>query len=181
MYTLKILQDEHPESPREWGTFGTMVCWHDRYTLGDEQPKQDPSDYMEDLPRGSVILPLFLYDHGGITMSTGGFSCPWDSGQVGFIFATPDDIRSEYGELNEETKTKAKEVLEGEVKVYDQWLRGQVWGYEVWKHCESCKQEEEVTDSCWGFFGEDLDETGIEYHLADDIKPLLEKAWENRV
>ena len=31
---------------------------------------------------GMVILPLYLYDHSGITMNTCGFSCPWDSGQV---------------------------------------------------------------------------------------------------
>ena len=24
------------------------------------------------------ILPLYLYDHSGITMNTSGFSCPWD-------------------------------------------------------------------------------------------------------
>ena len=29
---------------------------------------------------GMVILPLYLYDHSGITMNTTGFSCPWDSG-----------------------------------------------------------------------------------------------------
>lgn len=32
-----------------------------------------------------LMLPLYLYDHSGITMNTTGFSCPWDSGQVGWI------------------------------------------------------------------------------------------------
>ena len=32
---------------------------------------------------GFVFLPLYLFDHSGITMNTSGFSCPWDSGQVG--------------------------------------------------------------------------------------------------
>lgn len=42
--------------------------------------------------QGSVaILPLFLYDHSGISMSTGSFlgrapHARWDSGQVGFIY-----------------------------------------------------------------------------------------------
>lgn len=180
MYTLKIVRDENPESPREYGTLGTMVCWHSRYNLGDEQPRQQPHDFIEDLPRGSVILPLFLYDHSGISMSTGAFPCLWDSGQVGYIYATPDDIRSEFGELSAETKAKTQEILEQEVKVYDQYLRGNVWGYELWKRCGSCQQDTDVEDSCWGFIGDDLAETGIEFHLADDIKPLLEQAWENR-
>ena len=42
-------------------------------------------------------LPLYLYDHSGITMNTGGFSCSWDSGQMGWIYATKEDIQKEYG------------------------------------------------------------------------------------
>lgn len=41
----------------------------------------------------AVVLPLYLYDHGGITMNTGGFSDPWDSGQVGFIFVSKEKIK----------------------------------------------------------------------------------------
>ena len=26
-HTLKIIQDDYPESPREWDNFGTMVYW----------------------------------------------------------------------------------------------------------------------------------------------------------
>jgi len=44
-----------------------------------------------------VILPLYLYDHGGITMSTGAFSCPWDSGQVGWIYAPKKTFIDETG------------------------------------------------------------------------------------
>ena len=40
-----------------------------------------------------VILSLYLYDHSGITMNTTGFSCPWDSGQVGWIYADADCIK----------------------------------------------------------------------------------------
>ena len=29
--------EDSPESPREWDNLGTMVCWHRRYNLGDEQ------------------------------------------------------------------------------------------------------------------------------------------------
>ena len=50
-----------------------------------------------------VILPLYLYDHSGITMNTTGFSCPWDSGQVGWIYADADCIKKEYGKVTPET------------------------------------------------------------------------------
>jgi hypothetical protein len=38
--TLEIHQDLEPENPRRStdGNCSTMVCWHKRYVLGDEQP-----------------------------------------------------------------------------------------------------------------------------------------------
>jgi len=50
-YTIRIEQDQDAESPREYDNLGTMVCWHSRYKLGDEQPKCEPSEFMEGLAR----------------------------------------------------------------------------------------------------------------------------------
>jgi len=47
-----------------------------------------------------IILPLYLYDHSGITMNTTGFSCGWDSGQVGYIVMSYEKIRKEYNWKN---------------------------------------------------------------------------------
>jgi len=33
---LEIEQDSSPESPRTWDNLGTMVCFHKRYDLGDD-------------------------------------------------------------------------------------------------------------------------------------------------
>jgi hypothetical protein len=74
-----------------------------------------------------VILPLYLYDHSGITMNTTGFGCPWDSGQVGWIFATKKDVRQWFN-LKKITKPyidKVREILLGEVKMYDRYLTGE--------------------------------------------------------
>ena len=49
-YTIEVHQYEHPPNPRtEWDNLSTMVCWHRRYELGDEQPRTDPDTYLEDL------------------------------------------------------------------------------------------------------------------------------------
>jgi hypothetical protein len=40
--------------------------------------------------RFHYVLPLYLYDHGNITMSTGSFHDTWDSGRVGFIYMTKE-------------------------------------------------------------------------------------------
>ena len=45
-----------------------------------------------------VILPLYLFDHSGISISTGSFHDPWDSGQVGFIYASKEKAKEGWGQ-----------------------------------------------------------------------------------
>lgn len=173
-YKIELYPDEDPESPRDWDHPGKMVCFHNRYTLGDRHNLNHKdfsgwdameSHISEELG-GVVILPLFLYDHGGITMSTGPFGCRWDSGQVGFIYITKDEVLSAFQvkTLTKDVLARATELLESEVKVYDQYLRGDVYGYKVLD-----KDGEEV-DSCWGYFGDDAAIEAAKEHIAYLLK-----------
>ena len=102
-----------------------------------------------------VMLPLYLYDHGGITMSTGPFSCPWDSGQVGHIWNTKKHfMKTSYypNELFDPADSVAEALLKDEVDTYDQWLRGEVFGVVIEQALPGEEQWDEV-DSCWGFIG----------------------------
>ena len=189
---VRIVQDNDPESPREWDNVGTMVCWHSRYNLGDEQPSGDGSDYLrelaadyvaandpEDIPDEHVqrildkyflILPLYLFDHSGLHISTGGFSCPWDSGQVGYIYCEKSHGIAEYGD-----EDKALEGLQEEVATYDDYLSGNVYGFviEECETCETCENEEwEHVDSCFGFYGYDPDKNG----MIDHVDPVFHSA-----
>jgi len=111
-----------------------------------------------------VILPLYLYDHSGISMNTSGFACPWDSGQVGYIYATPEMIRKEYGGkiTTKAIREKATKLLRDEVETYDQYLTEDVWGAVV----EDIYGEE--VDSLWGFYGSD--------YAKEEAKSLLANA-----
>jgi transposase len=185
---LKIFIDESAENPRTlWDNLGTMVCFHRRYDLGDKH-NYSSSDYdswdemekaiikQEDV---AVILPLYLYDHSGITMNTTGFSCGWDSGQVGFIFVSRETLRNEYGvkRISNKIIEKATKLLLGEVETYDQYICGDVYGFKVFKveTCDNgCEHEEEI-DSCWGFFGDNFIENGLIEHVDKEFAELLEK------
>jgi len=48
-YKIEIEPDLDPMDPREWDNLATMVCWHRRYNLGDEQPEEDPEEYLTGL------------------------------------------------------------------------------------------------------------------------------------
>lgn len=71
-----------------------------------------------------LVLPLYLYDHSGLAMNTTGFSCPWDSGKVGIIFATFETLRKALGirRLSAKHRTIAYELLRLEVSEYAQYI-----------------------------------------------------------
>lgn len=51
-----------------------------------------------------AILPLYLYDHSGLTMSTNDFGDRWDSGCVGFIYMDKDTAMKEIGMAGDEVR-----------------------------------------------------------------------------
>lgn len=125
---------------------------------------------------GYVMLPLYLYDHSGITMSTGSFDCKWDSGQVGWIVCDKKTIDADFNG----DRDKAENALRDEVTTYDQYLTGDVYGFIVEERetvdCPSCERPFgwEHTDSCWGFYGSDVRENGMADHLGNDLIALAE-------
>lgn len=178
-YIINIYFDSGYESPREWSNVGHMVYFHSRYNLGDKHDftVEGIKDFIK---RKNVIsLPLYLYDHSGITMNTTGFHCPWDSGQVGYIYITHEDIKREFTGVKSITKRvveRAIKVLKGEVKTYDDYLTGNVFGFEIVKKttCEHCEAEDEKQiDSCWGYYG-DYDDYMLK-ECRDNIDRILEE------
>jgi hypothetical protein len=86
---------------------------------------------LKELSEDHVFLPLYLLDHSGLSMSTTSFGDPWDSGQVGWIYASKATVIEEYGEWSEETIAKVKEFMKGEVSTYDDYLRGENYIYDI--------------------------------------------------
>jgi len=159
-YELKIEQDTNPYSPREDDNLGTMVCFHKRYELGDKTDyRTEDYDSWDELKEGIIknegeviILPLYLYDHSGITISTSPFGCNWDSGRIGFIFMSKHKIKKEGID-----ETKVIEYLKGEVETYDKYLTGEVYRYTIYE-VETCSlghEHKNFVEGCGGFFGED--------------------------
>ncbi|MDR0818899.1 MAG: hypothetical protein LBN43_04930, partial [Oscillospiraceae bacterium] len=94
----------------------------------------------------NLIMPLYLYDHSGITISTSSFRDRWDSGLVGWTYASYSEIAKEYDAVTDESIEKARNLLIAEVENYDCYLRGDCYGFQLFK-------DGEETDSCWGFLG----------------------------
>lgn len=208
-YTLAIEQDDFPESPRTWSNLCTMICWNRRYHFGDKHNYDSPEEFMqhlyadvtekdwcdddndrwedmyEELLATDLVLikPIRAYEHGKIALSTSNsypFNDRWDSYLVGFIYVTKETIFKQCGGITEENwKERANEYIESEMKTYNQYLSGEVYGYTLTKkesqqekcpHCGEVVNEYESeieVDSCWGFYGEVLEDNGILYQIGD--------------
>lgn len=148
-FNVEIFYDEDPESPREWDNLGTILYMKgSRYTLGDEAVDHED---IEEITQSDkyVWLPVYAYIHSGIALNTVGFSCPWDSGQCGIIYASKDDIRKNFElkrNVTQKTIDKVYNIFKAEIETFSHWASGDVYGFAV-KNSDG-----DVIDSCRGFY-----------------------------
>jgi len=224
-----LCQDDDPSNPRkEFDQIDHMICFHSRYTLGDEHEYESPDGLMfvlagevdpgfwdfkerlsnelwdslgstyderekeqnrrlyarmnKALEKGYVTMPLYLLDHSGISISTRDFGDPWDSGRVGIIYMSREEILDNWGGkiLTKKLRQQAKDSMKGSVEEFDQYLTGDVYGvctqkfvnvadegddpeWEAWKHRGLIGYSgpgggtpihgDEGRAECWGFYG----------------------------
>jgi len=173
-YKIRVVYDPNPINPRkEWDNFGHIVAWHRTYSLGDEDTRwmKDYDDWLEWLKEQGednvIAMPIRMYEHGGITLNAADNVDPlsyrygdrWDSGWVGFIYVTMDEIRKEWsGRMSAAILKKVKDLLRGEVRVQEAYINGDVYGYVLQDG------QGEVVDSCYGYFGDDKE------YMVEEVK-----------
>lgn len=143
------LQDKYND---KW--FTEYMCPDDKlYTEDTKDSILDclPDDLLMELAgKKNIIMPLYLYDHSGISISCSHsypYNDRWDSSQVGWIYVSHDEVQRTYGEVTPETIDKAEQCMQAEVDQYDNYLRGDCYG------CIIEKYGEEVYSS-WGYLGD---------------------------
>jgi len=175
--TIEIHNDENYGSPREWDNICEIHVAHRNYAFGDYNYNNLESITEAEKERknnGDIILPLYMYDHSGITISLSPFSCQWDSMRVGFVSIPKNKIVAEFGKkiFTKKLKVKAFELAIAEVKDLDMYLRGEVVGYIV------KGKDEEIIDSCWGYYDKDYcikeAKSVIDCNLTDKKKKHFE-------
>lgn len=160
---LELFHDPDPPFPfgPDADSFGTLVWWHSRYTFGPPSPYATPDDFLRALAADpdAVALPVYLYDHGGLAVSTtptGVFADPWDAGQLGWIWASGATIRAEFGAAPD-ARDRATALLRAEIDELNMVLRGAAYGFRAYREirCSCCGAVTDRADetSCWGFIG----------------------------
>lgn len=181
-YYFQIDNDTDPMDPRDYDfqdQWCKMVCFHTKYSLGDKHD-YDKNDYdswseladeIENRENPICMLPVYIYDHSGIRISTEPFGCKWDSGQVGFIYATTKTIDGmgmspDKNEDWNDFQDRLIERLKADIRIYDLYVSGQVYCLQIFD------KDDEVEESISGFFGSNWSDNGV----MDYIKPYMEEA-----
>lgn len=173
--------DGSASNPRDNDNLARIYGQHRDYQIGDGEP---PADELAALERGGIRLlyrylrlckgavaftKLGMYDHSGVSfyavpLGRSGHhafdSAGWDSGTVGYAYVDRAGL-----ELMGTDVADAERVMLAEVEEYDDWAKGNVWGYVVTRPCDHADEHDtdesiaicphsEHLDSCWGYIGD---------------------------
>lgn len=163
-----------------WADKGTECSACDG--TGEVESWEDLGDYsLEDLVKlvidGAIDkehkyiawLPVYMYDHSGITINTTGFSCGWDSGCIGIVYTSLLDDNDDLPvpQEGENILEASERILRSEIKYIDQIITGSVYGFQEYAVDED--GDYYVDDSCWGFVGELIDDVEDRDSILPDI------------
>lgn len=181
-YQVEIVHDENMSNPldreHDESKMGTIIGSHRRYNFFDQAHNTEKYSSWDEWAKRSfgkdcIYLPVYMLDHSGISINTTGFSCDWDSGQLGFVYVNKERVRELYDvkRITKKVMERAEEELRAEIEMVNVYLQGECFGYRLFK-------DNKEVDSCWGFLAYPDRKTVIDYMAEDwdvEFKPLIDK------
>lgn len=190
--TLGIEHCDWAESPREWDNLTKCIFFGNYKHLGDKHDfdfntefdsRQDFIDRGADIIKKEfdavLVKAVHLYQHSGTGISTNysyPYDCPWDSGTIGFVIITKQDLRNEYNwkmitqKRLDSVIDNIDKVMDSEIDILSDYIGGEVYAFSI--------QDEngDTEDSCSGFYGSDIRKNGILGYLSkEDTEMVLEQ------
>lgn len=169
-YTIKVVIDDHPESPRDWSNLGTMQSlerfygpdeYHDHlYGFWDlaRRLAEDVVTFKtyDDIPnkhilrainKHYVIFPYWRRQDESIFTDGQGLLDD-DQSCDGVIFVKRKDLSRPGNSANcHVTEDQAIESLRAEIENYSLYASGEVYGYRI------CNAQGDCIEHCYGLFG----------------------------
>lgn len=146
---------------------------YEQAAMNGERLHKSMREFLEELNAlNCVALPIFLYRHSGDTINTTGFGGVdpggWDSRMVGVIYITYKEARKVYNwkYITKKRREFLVNMLQKDVEVYDSYLRGEVFRYEV-------EKDGEEVEGCGGYYG-CPDETQNGNGIIEDAKATVD-------
>jgi len=154
-HTISIDYDADPLDPRR--DYDNLTEFHvlkSRYYLGEHQHRStaDLDDVVREAKKqGDMVLRLYAYIHSGTYLSLESFCgrlpqghAEFDSGCCGIVIIRREIMLKEFGgkQWTAALRRRAYQLAQSDVEVFTAFLNGQVYGYVVDDHVESC----------WGYY-----------------------------
>jgi hypothetical protein len=162
---VRIYPDENPISPGEWDCLGTLYLTDRNYGFAEHVSTEYhalPVFIRAHRMNGRVVVPVRFNDHG----SMGGTIYATDDEDAnGYIVADPKEVAAN---LALSPTWSAEECLRGEIKEWDMYVRGDVYGYVLTGPEDD---DRDALDSCWGFYGDIADMLDEVNSIADSYTP----------
>ena len=161
---FKRFYDEYSESPRLYDNTATILTWERNYNSPDENGDtfeefaekhgvdvsqecnldaeafnkvlESVMDAMRE--EGYYVVPVYALHHSVSHYSTHDFHDPWDSGVVGVAFCKKQEGLPDSDDY-------LRTIIDQEIKVYDAWVNGEVYGIDL------LGQDEAVLDTSAGY------------------------------
>lgn len=165
-YLIRIFRDDFASNPRNtMDNVGIIAAEDSNKYVRSETPSSimftydRQSDYeMLERKFGAVaILPLYVFDHSACSISTTPFNNRWDSGQIGWVYATRESISNTLGIDIDRTPDAIDQVNSAmlqEIEILDQYWAGEVYRYELYEKSAD-DGEDMLLDLCGDIYGED--------------------------
>jgi hypothetical protein len=172
-YKIEVVQDEYPDSPDSWGNEDAFVVYDHRQFYVERKgfkPRDiwEHSQKSDKLYNGYYFFVLYAYIHSGVSLSVGDHNFPdarWDVSSTGYVLVK----REKYTY----TREAAFKMAESITKEWNEYLWGEVWGFKI-----TDAEDDEVVDSCWGFYG---DEENCMTEAENVVNSLIENDKKNFV
>ena len=125
----------------------------------------------------NIYLPVYGYEHSGMSISTGRgypFNDRWDSGLFGIIAVSKKKIREQYGcrRVSKKLREQVLEILRAEVSTLNQYFNGEVYSYYV------ADSNGYIVESCCGYYSyEDCEQDAV-WEAANLVKKEAERLEE---
>lgn len=203
---LRVLPDTNAESPNEWENQDIFLVY-DHLQFIIEKEGFDPKDIIGYIIENTNIPPantkydnyfifrVFATVHSGVHLSLTKGGEVWDANSNGWILVNKEYAENFGGKpKHPDPKSFAKELAESLIETWNQYLSGDVYGYQIlkpvktytitenqleefeiyiykpsFKEESNIKIEYEEIDSCWGFYGDDPRTNGMIEHINDEI------------
>ena len=157
---VQMIPESDPPNPRkDFEPLGRIVAWHNRFDFSDVgyESFRTAEEFLVTVGENDKLFPLYLLDHSSLAFSMTPFSDKWDSGRLGFIIVTEENLKK--------AGTPAEHIeesIQAELKEYQDYVNGDVFEMSLHRKVE-------------GDVLEDYEErvTGVLFDTRDSSLPII--------